>query len=228
MTWKQRKVVQIQGHYGVWPVYTWVMNQCLVSLCKKGDTHTHTHAIKSFWNRLECLPKQRVKWSKKRDGSVWCGLLSQRWFLPHLEFPRKNSSVFWAGSAARTALFSTLCSRNERGRRANVTGCTGWGYRNHHPFLRVFCRMSFAWRCSCVTWKGARWGTQGPSRHLKDPETCRVWQQLGCNRVCWGAKVLPMVLKRRVGGSILSQLKVLISQIRTPAIILSQKQLTSA
>lgn len=100
MTWKQRKVVQIQGHYSVWPVYTWVMNQCLMSLCKKGDTHTHTHAIKSFWNRLECLPKQRVKWSKKRDGSVWCGLLSQRWFLPHLEFPRKNSSVFWAWSAA--------------------------------------------------------------------------------------------------------------------------------
>lgn len=40
MAWKQGKLLQIQGHYSVCPVYTWVMNQCLVSLCKKGDTHT--------------------------------------------------------------------------------------------------------------------------------------------------------------------------------------------
>lgn len=40
MTWKQKKLVQIQGHYNICPVYTWVMNQCLVSLCEKGDTHT--------------------------------------------------------------------------------------------------------------------------------------------------------------------------------------------
>lgn len=91
MTWKQRKLVQIQGHYSVCPVYTWVMNQCLVSLCKKGDTHT---CNKEFSEQTWVFAKQRVEWRKKRDGSVWCGLLRQRWFLPHFEFSRQKSSVF--------------------------------------------------------------------------------------------------------------------------------------
>lgn len=175
--------------------HAWIGAQC--SCVIKGDTHAcNQRVFRTGWS-----VDLNKEWNEARSRTLMCDVvyLVRVGHLPHLKFPRQKSScrLSLVSCLHRTSLFSTLWSRTGGGRMAKVDGCTGWEYKNHQQFPRGFCRVAFA---GWLLHKGAfvspemeqDKGHKGTSRHRRHLDICCIWQQLRCNRVCQGTKVLPI------------------------------------